>query len=406
MTIWAWFLLPLAAILLLVLETRVLHPPSKALSIGRAWFWSALWLALALLFNFYLYLHYASAAHPGPRQAALEFFTGFLLEKSLSLDNIYLIAWIFASLRISLECQHRVLFWGLVGMIILRSLALAGGLYLVHKAVWMDYLFGLVLVATAVKLMVSRQSHLDPGRNPAIWLGRRLFPSTEEQASGRFWLRQSGQLAATPLFSALLLVTTSNLLFAADAVPAIFAVTQDSWIALTANLFALLGLRSLYFALASLMSRLRFIRLSQVFLLAFLGVTLWLAPLRPLHLHTVLSVIGGLALAGLLAAVFVPPRPGADPASPLAEDFGHLTQLTYQGLRRLAILLIGTTILLAGLVMLVTPGPGVVVIVAGLGILATEVTWARILLKRLKQETSTLVEKMSRLITGKNPQDR
>ncbi len=406
MTVWIWFGLPLAAILLLVLETRVLHPPSRSLSISRAWFWSALWFALAVLFNFSIYLFYTGAADIQPRQAALEFFTGFLLEKSLSLDNIYLIAWIFASLRICLDCQHRVLFWGLVGMISLRSLALAGGLYLVHKVVWMDYLFGSLLLATAVKLMVSRQSRMDPRRNLAVWLSRLWFPHTEEQTGGRFWLRQSGRLAATPLFSALLLITTSNLLFAADAVPAIFAVTKDPWIALTANLFALLGLRSLYFALASLMSRLRFIRLSQVFLLLFLGVTLLLDPLRPLRPLTVLAVIGALVLAGLLASIFVPPRPGADPSSPLAEDIGHLTQLTYYGLRRLAILLIGTTVLLAGLVMLVTPGPGIVMVIAGLGLLATEVGWARVLLKRLKQETGTLAERLSRLITGKNTQDR
>jgi tellurite resistance protein TerC len=154
------------------------------------------------------------------------------------------------------------------------------------------------------------------------------------------------------------------------------------------------------------MRRLRFIRLSQVFLLLFLGVTLLLEPLRPLHLLTVLGVIGGLVLAGLLAAIFIVPQPGADPASPLAQDLGQLTQLTYKGLRRLIILLIGTTVLLAGLVMLVTPGPGVLVMVAGLGILATEVTWARVVLKRLKTETGSLVGKLSRLITGKNAQNR
>jgi tellurite resistance protein TerC len=229
-TLWIWFGLPLVAILLLVLETHVLHPPAKALSIGRAWFWSALWFTLALLFNFYIHFYYAEAAQLNPRQATLEFFTGFLLEKSLSLDNIYLIAWIFASLGICLECQHRVLFWGLVGMIVLRSLTLAGGLYLVHKIVWVDYLFGLLLVATAVKLMISRQGHPVPDHNLAVWLSQRWFPATEDQTGGRFWLRPSGRLTMTPLFSALLLIMTSNLLFAADAVPAIFAVTEDPWI--------------------------------------------------------------------------------------------------------------------------------------------------------------------------------
>ncbi|MEW6515476.1 MAG: TerC/Alx family metal homeostasis membrane protein [candidate division FCPU426 bacterium] len=405
MSLWAWFLLPLVAILLLLLETRILQPPAASLSISRAWFLSAVWFALALLFNFFIYFYYSDPAIAAvssltPRQAARQFFAGFLLEKSLSLDNIYLIACIFASLRICLECQHRVLFWGLAGMITLRSLALAGGSFLVHRLLWIDYLFGLLLIATAVKLAVSRQGHLLPERNPAVWLSRRLFPSVADQAGGRFWVPSAGRPAATPLFAALLLVMTSNLLFAADTVPAIFAVTHDPWIAMTATLFSLLGLRSLYFALASLMSRLRFIRLSQVFLLLFLGLVLVLDPLRPLRPLTVLAVIGCLVAGGLLAAIFIAPRPGTDPASPLAQDLGQLAQVTYQGLRRLAVVLIGTTVLLAGLVMLITPGPGLLVIAAGLGILATEVAWARILLKRLKTETGTFMAKISRLITG------
>jgi predicted tellurium resistance membrane protein TerC len=192
------------------------------------------------------------------RTAALQFFTGFVLEKSLSLDNIFVIALIFAYFRIPLAYQHRVLFWGILGALVLRGIMIGAGAALIHRFDWMVYVCGGVLLFTAVRLLVARHDNLEPEKSPVVRIERRLYPVTNDLRGARFLVRMDGQRAMTPLFLVLLLVEATDVLFAVDSIPAIFAVTTDPFVVFTSNIFAILGLRSLYFALAPLMDRFRY----------------------------------------------------------------------------------------------------------------------------------------------------
>jgi tellurite resistance protein TerC len=320
--------------------------------------WTTVWISLALAFNvgiFYLY-----ELNPGGwdmdteqlsgREAALQFFTGYLVEKSLSVDNIFVIAMIFAYFRVPLAEQHRVLFWGILSACVMRGIMIFGGLALLDRFEWLTYVLGAVLVYSAAKVLVMRHDTVDMVNSSTMRLVHRLFRVTDEYHGSRFFVRRNGILFATPLFVALILVETADVMFAVDSIPAIFAITRDPFIVFTSNIFALLGLRSLYFVLAGLMEKFQYIKMSLVFLLAYVGIKMLLVHHYPIPIHISLMIIGGILAVGILAST----KAGRDTIallSPLADEMG--------------------------LAMVVLPGPAILVVPLGLSILGIEFAWAR-----------------------------
>lgn len=318
-TLVIWIGLFALLIAALALDLGVFHREDRAQSTSEALVWSLVWVATSLLFNvfvFYAYQHNwldigLSVGHDlDGDDAAVQFLTAYLLEKSLSLDNIFVIAIVFGYFGIPLERQYRVLFWGVLGALVMRMLFIVSGLALVQRFEWTTYIFGALLLVTAVKMMVEREDTIEPGKNTLVRLSQRFLPVTHELHGSAFFVRQEGRHVATPLFLALLVVESSDLLFAIDSIPAVIAVTRDPFLAFSSNAFAILGMRSLYFVIAPLIARFRFLKQSLVFLLAFVGVKMLLAHYAPIPAAISLAFILGILGVGIAASVIAPkPKP-------------------------------------------------------------------------------------------------
>jgi tellurite resistance protein TerC len=313
---------------------------------------------------------------------------------------------IFAYFGIPAEYQHRLLFWGVLGAIIMRAVMIAAGIALIERVDWIVYVFGAFLIVTAAKMLLVRHDSLRPDRNPLIKLTRRWFSVTEEFDGHRFFTRRDGRLAATPLFLALLLVESSDLLFAVDSIPAVLAVTRDPFLVFTSNVFAILGLRALYFALASAMARFRYLKMSLVFVLAFVGVKMILTHHHPIPTWVSLVVIGTMLSVGALASVLGGRKDTAALLSPLAGELSDLVRITYRGARRLVVLILGTTVLLIGAVLIVLPGPGLLTVLLGLVLLATEFVWARMWLRRVRAGADRVTSVARSALRGLNESHR
>ena len=247
---------------------------------------------------------------------------------------------------------------------------------------WLTYFFGVLLILSAVKMMVVRHDTIDPDRNLFVRLIKRFFPVSEEFSGSRFFISDQGRRVATPLFLALILVESSDVMFAIDSIPAIMAISRDPFLIFTSNVFAILGLRSLYFALAGMIDRFRYLKMSLVFLLAFIGVKMLLSHHHPIPNLVSLAIIGGILAVGIGASLLAAHRDPAALVSPLVDELEHLAVVSYRQAKRLVVLLVGLTVLLFGLVLLFLPGPGVLVIITGLLILSAEFAWARLWLLR------------------------
>lgn len=301
---------------LLILDLSVLHRESAELSVRQALFWTAVWVCVAMSYTFVvygLYEHRWFGFVPGPgvasgADAVIQFITGYLLEWSLSVDNIFVIALIFSYLQIPTRFQYRVLFWGIVGAIVLRGLMIAAGTTLLHHFDWMFYVFGAILLLSALRMLRSDDEAIDVGNSFPARLVRRLIPVTDRIERARFFERIGGKLYATPLFVALVMVELTDVVFAVDSIPAILAVTRDPFLVFTSNAFAILGLRSLYFAVAGLMAMFRYLRYSLVAILAFVGMKMLLVG----HYHVPnlisLAIILGTLGIGILASIWATRR--------------------------------------------------------------------------------------------------
>jgi tellurite resistance protein TerC len=414
LTIWLWIGFVVLVLAMLALDLGVFHRKSRAVTISEAAVWTTVWVILSLLFNisvYWLYEHHflgigrAVGHELSGGQAALEFFTGYVIEKSLSLDNIFVIALIFAYFRVPATFQHRVLFWGILGAMIMRGVMIAAGTLLIHRFAWVIYVFGALLIVTAIKLLVVRHDNLEPDRNPLVKLARKLYPVSAELDGQKFFTRIAGKRAITPLLLVLLVVESTDVLFAVDSIPAIFAVTQDPFIVFTSNVFAILGLRSLYFVLAGVMDKFRYLKTSLVFLLAFVGVKMLLAHHYPIPTLVSLGIISGILSVGVLASILAGHRDSAALVSPLADELEDLAEYSWKQARRLVIVLIGASILVIGVAMIVLPGPAIVVIPAGLAILGTEFLWARQLLGKMRKSGTTLTQRLWQAMSGRRAGD-
>jgi tellurite resistance protein TerC len=388
-------------------------------TVGGALAATAVYVLLALAFNVVVYFLYerdfldagAFSALSG-REAALQYLTAWLLEKSLSLDNIFVIALIFSYFRVPLEHQHRVLFWGILGAVVMRGVMIALGAYFFHRFEWMIYVFGGVLLLTAVKMLVARHDNLHPDNTPLVKLARRFLPITKSQHGGRFFVLRGGKWAMTPLFLSLLVVESTDLLFAFDSIPAAFAVTSDPFLIFTSNVFAILGLRSLYFVLAGLLDRFRYLKMSLVFVLAFVGVKILLSHTSPIPNLVSLAVIAGILGVGVMASIVGIDRDTARLRSPIRAELAEIGHVTIVQFRRIVLAVLGSTLLLLGLAMLIGPGPGIPLIVLALTVLGAEFAWARrwhAKVKRALEKGEALVQRVEDTVgrgAGAEPEHR
>lgn len=262
--IWPWLGFTLLVLGLLVLDLGVFQRKAHAVSIKEASIWSVVWISLALAFNAGLYFL------SGPT-IALQFLTGYLLEKSLSVDNIFIFVLIFASFRIPLLYQHRVLFWGIIGALVMRAALILAGAALLSAFHWVFYLFGAFLVITGIRMAIQREKEIRPEKHPLVRLVQRFLPVAHDYEGGHFFTRHAGKLMVTPLLLTLVVIEVTDLIFALDSIPAIFSITQDPFIVYTSNVFAILGLRSLYFVLAGVIQKFHYLKIGLAVILVYVG---------------------------------------------------------------------------------------------------------------------------------------
>ncbi|HKQ48797.1 MAG TPA: TerC family protein [Phycisphaerae bacterium] len=326
MVVWLWIGFIVFVLVMLALDLGVFNRKAHVIRTREALAWTALCIVLALLFNGLIYFMYkyhwlgigtGEGSRLTGKDAAIQFFTGWVIEYSLSLDNIFVIAVIFGYFGVPPKYQHRVLFWGILGALIMRGLMIWAGSALIQRFDWIIYVFGGLLIVTAIKMLLTQTDEVEPEKNPLVRLARRLYPVTSDFHEQKFFTYIDGKKAITPMFLVLLVVESTDVLFAVDSIPAIFAITQDPFLVFTSNVFAILGLRSLYFALAGMMGHFRYLKASLVFVLAFVGVKMILS--HHYHIDTIVSlaVIVSILGVGIVASLFgkkePPPCPPTEP---------------------------------------------------------------------------------------------
>lgn len=298
MAAWAGFTLLILA--LLALDLGVFHRKAHAVGVREALGWTAFWIVLALLFNGWLWWSRGAAA-------GTEFLAGYLIEKSLSVDNIFVFLTLFGYFNVPAPYQHRVLFWGVLGALVMRGAMIAAGAALLERFDWIIYVFGAFLVVTGIHMARKSDEGMDPERNPVVRLARRLLPVSQAYDGQRFFSRVDGARVATPLLLVVLAVEATDVVFAVDSIPAIFAVTKDPFIVWTSNVFAILGLRSLYFALAGVMDRFIYLKYGLAAVLVFVGAKMCASGAYHMPAWASLAVIAAL-LAGAIGASWAATR--------------------------------------------------------------------------------------------------
>jgi len=299
-----WVVFNLVVLLLLALDLGLLHRHAKVISLREAAWWSFIWVLVALLFNAGMLYWYPAHAGADVRQArSLEFFFGYLIERALSVDNIFVFLVLFNYFGVAPRFQYRVLFWGILGALVMRGLMIWAGVALIQRFHWLLYVFGAFLVWTGIKMMFHKIEEVHPEHNPILKLARRLLPVTKEYHGENFFVREGGRRLVTPLFLVLLVVETTDVAFALDSIPAIFGITQDAFVIYSSNVFAILGLRALYFLLAGVMGFFRYLNVGLSLVLAFIGVKMLIEPWVKIPILLSLGVVVGVLAVAVIASV-------------------------------------------------------------------------------------------------------
>jgi tellurite resistance protein TerC len=291
-----WAAFNIFVLAMLTLDLGIFHRKAHVIGIKEALGWSVIWIMLSLLFNLGIYFWHGS-------ETALEFLTGYLIEKSLSVDNIFVFLLILSYFRVPALYQHKVLFWGILGALILRTIFIATGVTLMQKFHWVIYIFGGFLIVTGIRMGLQKDKEIDPEKNPVLKLFRRWIPVTDQIEEGRFFVKTGGRYVATPLFITVLVVETTDLIFAVDSIPAVLAITSDPFIVYTSNVFAILGLRALYFALAGMMRRFQYLHYGLSTILVFVGVKMLLGSVYKIPVGFALGVIAMILLVSVITSI-------------------------------------------------------------------------------------------------------
>jgi len=295
-----WILFNVFVLLMLALDLGVLNRRAHTIGFREAMIWSVMWVGLATAFAGVLYFWQG-------RTVSLEFATGYVIELSLSIDNLFVFLVIFRFFRVPGELQHRVLFWGILGALVTRGLFILAGVGLIRRFGWIVYIFGALLVWSGIKLLRQGDAEVDPEKNPVLKLFRRWMPVTDEYVADKFWVRQPG-LYATPLVVVLLVVETTDILFAVDSIPAVLAITLNAFIVYTSNVFAIMGLRSMYFAVAGLMDYFEYLHYGLSAVLVFIGSKMLLSHCYKIPTHIALATVIGVLLISVAASVMFPKK--------------------------------------------------------------------------------------------------
>jgi tellurite resistance protein TerC len=303
----AWILFNVFVAVMLVLDLFVFHRRSEALSMKQALGWSAFWISLAAIFAVFL------GTWQG-KTAALEFSTGYVIELSLSADNLFIFLMVFRYFHLPQEEQHHVLFWGIIGAIVMRAIFIFAGVGLIHRFHWIIYGFGALLVVTGIRMIFRHGEQVHPERNPLVRAFRRFFPVTQNYEDGKFFVRRD-RICATPLLLVLIVIETTDLLFAVDSIPAVLSITLNSFIVYTSNIFAILGLRSLFFALSSLLNIFEYLHYGISCVLVFVGMKMILSHSYPIRTEVSLAVVATILLVTIVASLWKRKRVDEAPAS-------------------------------------------------------------------------------------------
>ena len=294
-----WIGFNIFVLIMLALDLGVFHRESKEISVKEAFLWTGFWILLAFAFNVVVYYTQGT-------EKAFEFFTGYLIEKSLSVDNIFVIILIFSYFKVPSAHQHKVLFWGILGALVMRGAFIFAGVELIARFHWLIYIFGGFLIYTGIKIVTSGEMEIDPTKNPVLKLARRFFSVTEKYEGDQFFVIRAGKKWATPLFLVLILIESTDLIFAVDSIPAILAISDDAFIVYTSNVFAILGLRSLYFALAGIEKYFKYLKYGVSAILIFVGVKMAIIDFYKIPIEISLAFIFiALSLATLASMIFV-----------------------------------------------------------------------------------------------------
>jgi tellurite resistance protein TerC len=307
-----WIIFNAFVLLLLGLDLLVFHRKEHEVKIKEALLTSLFWIMLALGFNVFIYYWQG-------QEAAMEFLTGYLIEKSLSVDNLFVFILLFNYFKVPTKYQHKLLFWGVIGALVLRGIFILVGVALIAKFHFIIYILGAFLIYTGFKMAFSKNQDVDPEQNPLLKFASRHLRMTKKPVEGKFFVRQNGRLYATPLFLVLIMIESTDLVFAADSIPAILAISDDPFIVYTSNVFALLGLRALYFALAGIMQLFHYLHYGLSLILAFIGVKLLLSDIYHLNTNIALTVVGLILAISVIASLLFPRKDSDLPPGPPVE---------------------------------------------------------------------------------------
>ncbi|GAB4355272.1 MAG: TerC family protein [Candidatus Abyssubacteria bacterium] len=306
--LFVWIAFNIFVLMMLALDLGVFHRKAHVVTIKEALTWTGVWIALALLFNLGIYFV------NGPERA-LSFLAGYLIEKSLSVDNIFVFLLIFSYFGVSPVHQHKVLFWGILGALVMRAIFIFAGVALMQRFHWIIYVFGPFLIITGIRMALQKEREIHPERNPVLRLCRRFMNITGDYVDSKFFVRIGGRLVVTPLFIVLLVVETTDVAFAVDSIPAILAITVDPFIVYSSNVFAILGLRALYFALSGLMQLFHFLHYGLSAILVFVGLKMLASGMVKIPIVLALGVIALILTLSVVASLVFPRKAGAAPVS-------------------------------------------------------------------------------------------
>ena len=307
--IFIWTAFNVLVLLMLAFDLGVFHRKDHRISVKEGLVWSIIWIIVALLFNVVIYFWQGY-------DKALQFFTGYLIERSLSIDNIFVFLLIFSYFRVPAKYQYKVLFWGILGALVFRGLFIAIGAILIAEFHWVIYIFGAFLVYTGIKMGLAGDTKIEPEKNPVLRFVRKFLPISPGYVNGHFFVKGKKGLLATPLFVVLIVVETTDVVFAVDSIPAIFAITLDPFIVYTSNVFAILGLRALYFAIAGLMDIFHFLKYGLSAILSFVGVKMLLSGWYKIPDLVALGIIAGLLALSIIISIMKPLPKKEEPEPP------------------------------------------------------------------------------------------
>lgn len=292
-----WIAFTLFIALMLAIDLGVFHRKSHAVSFKESLAWTMVWIGLAMLFSVVVYFW------KGPDKS-IEFLTGYIIELSLSVDNLFIFILVFSYFHVPMQYQHKVLFWGILGALVMRVIFIFAGVALITKFHWIIYVFGAIIIFSGIKMLFQKDKKIEPDKNPIIRLIKKILPVTKEYHDDKFFVKiKNGVWAATPLFIVLVFVEITDLIFAVDSIPAILAITTDTFIVFTSNVFAILGLRSLYFALAGMINLFRFLHIGLSFILIFIGFKMVLSDVFKMPIEYALIAVISILLTSIVASL-------------------------------------------------------------------------------------------------------